>query len=367
MTTNQIYGIVNSTVSQSMGTEALTAIDERGLVAIGDAVLSSSTNTEAFLNTLVQRIGKVIFDSRTYTSKYSDMVMTEFEFGAIVQKIKVIMPEFIESEAYDLTDGTSVDQQIVSKPQVDQKLFVTRTPYSMMITIQRDTLKEAFLSEEGLGSFITSIYVQVENKIALRIDTMGRNCMANFIAMSEDEQTHYRLLTIYNEETGQSLTKADALQDIPFLKWVTAFINNISDYMEEYSTQYNIENQERFTPKEHQHLKVLTSFQRTLETQMQSGAYHDGYVKLNGFSKVNHFQSAQTPDSISVITSNGPTPVTDIIAVMYDSEALGIFNKEEAVETSPYNARGRYQNTFYHFKEMYFNDPSENFILFTLD
>ena len=60
---------------------------------MGDTVLSSSTNTEAFLNTLAQRIGRTILRFRDYRNKLGDMVLNDFEYGAILQKIKVMMPE----------------------------------------------------------------------------------------------------------------------------------------------------------------------------------------------------------------------------------------------------------------------------------
>ena len=60
MNTTQIYTLVNSITSQAMGA-ALASYDANGLISLGDAVLSSNTNTEAFLNTLVQRIGRTIF------------------------------------------------------------------------------------------------------------------------------------------------------------------------------------------------------------------------------------------------------------------------------------------------------------------
>ena len=60
METNQIYELVNDVAQQTMGESALTASDTASLVAMGNAILSSSTNTEAFIDTLVQRIGKII-------------------------------------------------------------------------------------------------------------------------------------------------------------------------------------------------------------------------------------------------------------------------------------------------------------------
>ena len=162
MTTNQIYTIVNSAVQQATGDTTLTAIDTQGLVSLGNVVLSSSTNTEAFLNTLAQRIGRTIYRFREYNNKFSDMIISDMEWGAILQKIKVNMPSATQDDMYNLTDGSSIDHYVVSKPNVTQKLFVTRTPYQFMITIQRDTLKEAFLSEEAWVHSFPSFMVRLE-------------------------------------------------------------------------------------------------------------------------------------------------------------------------------------------------------------
>ena len=45
---NQIYSIVNEAKNQSLGSKAVTVVDTSTLIALGDAVLSSDTNTDAF-------------------------------------------------------------------------------------------------------------------------------------------------------------------------------------------------------------------------------------------------------------------------------------------------------------------------------
>ena len=89
MNTNQIYGILNDVVAQGLGQTALATVNEQNLIALGDAVLSSTTNTEAFLNTLVQRIGRTIIRYRKYENKLRGMILDDMEYGAIVQKIRI--------------------------------------------------------------------------------------------------------------------------------------------------------------------------------------------------------------------------------------------------------------------------------------
>ena len=84
MDTTQIYGFLNDIVSQGIGIDALTVADEAGLIALGNTVLSSNSNTENFLNTLVQRIGRTIVRFRKYENKLSGLLLSDMEYGAIV-------------------------------------------------------------------------------------------------------------------------------------------------------------------------------------------------------------------------------------------------------------------------------------------
>ena len=48
MTTEQIYTVVNGAAAQALGTGAIAAVDTASFVSLGNSVLSSSVNTEAF-------------------------------------------------------------------------------------------------------------------------------------------------------------------------------------------------------------------------------------------------------------------------------------------------------------------------------
>ena len=232
MTTEQIYGLVNTVNAEAFGHSALTVTDTSSLISLGNTVLSSSTNTEAFLNTLAQRIGRTILCFREYRNKLGDMVLNDFEYGAILQKIKVMMPEAEADESYDLIDGNTVDHYVIAKPSVDQKLFVTRTPYQYHITIQRVHLKEAFLSAEAMGSFIGIIFGEVRNAVEIGLENLARVTLATAIAEYSTSR-EVTLVTDYNAEYGASLTAADALTDESFLRYAIMRMNNALDMIQD--------------------------------------------------------------------------------------------------------------------------------------
>lgn len=385
MDTNQIYTIVNEVNAEAFGSTDIDVIDAQGLVSLGDTVLSSSTNTEAFLNTLVQRIGRTIISFRQYRNKLSDMVLNDFEYGSILQKIRVHLTEAEADPAYDLTDGESVDPWTINKPDVEQKLFVTRTPYMFSVTIARKQLREAFLSEASMGAFIGAVFGQVRNSIEVSLESLGRACIANMIGEftpatpSGGEATtlnhEVALCTMYNTERGFESTDAGyvdedtALFDPEFLRYAVSVIKSYSDMFTDMSVLYNDGSIETFTPREDQRLKVLSRFERVLESVVQYSAFHDEMVSLSAYDTLNFWQSAQDPSYVMVERASDGAQVikTHIVAVLHDRDALGIYKRDEDVLTTPVNAKGLYYNTFYHQIELWFNDTSENFVYFTLN
>lgn len=365
MTTEQIYALVNSVNQQAFGSTALAVTDLQGLISLGNTVLSSSSNTECFLNTLAQRIGQTIVRYREYRNKLADMVLTDFQWGVILQKLYVFMPSAESDPMYGLTDGTSVDHYVVKKPVVDQKLFVTRTPYMFRVTIQRETLKEAFLSEAGMGSLISAIYGQVRNAIEVSLENLGRMTIAAGVAESSNE---IQLVTEYIAASGQSITAATALTDEGFLRFAVRRIKEVMDDFTDMSAMHNDGTLETFTPYEDQRIRIISKLERALETTVEWAAFNEQYVKLSGYTKLNFWQSELSPYSIDVKRPSDGTEVTidNLLAVVHDRDALGIYQEYEEILTTPLNAEGNYFNQFWHRKDARMVDTSENLVYFTL-
>ena len=57
----------------------------------------------------------------------------------------------------------------------------------------------------------------------------------------------------------------------------------------------------------------------------------------------------------------------NVVCLIHDRDAMGVYKIDERVATTPINAAGLYYNTYYHQKELRFIDRSENFICFTLN
>lgn len=376
MDTTQIYSIVNDAVAQAIGEDALASIDTKNLVSLGSVVLSSSTNTECFLNTLAQRIGKTIYRFRAYNNKFKDMIISDMQWGAIMSKLRVEMPEAVADPTYSITDGEAVDQWVVAKPKAHQKLFVSRTPYMFKITIQKVTLREAFLSPEAMGAFIALIFGEVRNSIEYSLEILGRLTLS--VAMSETSDSNSQrihLVTEYNTERGlegdDALTASTAIYNEDFLRYAIYRMNNIIDMIQDMSTQFCDGELPTFTNKENMRIRVLSAFQRRLETCVEYASFHDQFTSIDGaYNTINFWQAELTPSSIDILvrpSMGDRVQISNIIAEINDRDAFGIYQYDEEVNTTTLNAAARYYNQYWHELQNRFVDTGENMILFILD
>lgn len=381
----QIYTIVNEIASQAMGTTAITAVDNSSLIALGNTVLGSNETKNNFINTLTDRIGRTIVSYRAYHSHFPDFERDSIEWGNILQKLKIAMPEAEEDQSYNLVDGSSVDQYKINKAKVEQLLFTTETPWQTHITVHLEQLEKAFLNANAMGTFISGMFGEVQNRIELAMENLSMNCVNNYIAELELASTtspsrKIRLLTEYKDMTGvdHTTTPLNALDDEDFLKYFVRRVNSISTTME-YMTKgmFNsapdgsqVENNyTRHTPKSEQNLMLFIDLVNALKTNVNSKSFNMEQVAIDiPFKTVPFWQSMDTPTDIEVKTASGSSSTVGLVmGFLFDREALGTFKKKYKSLTSPVNAAGQYYNVFYHMITMYFNDLTENAVFFTLE
>lgn len=380
---NEVYAIVNAVHAMATGADEVAVIDTASFVDFGNNVLSSSDATETFLNTYLLRVATTYDTFRPYDGKLKDLMLSGDEWGAIVQKIDAEVPDFVSDETFEIEDGHSVDQYIVRKPVGRQKLFIKRSTYSNFITTAKKLLKGAFLSEAAFLSWARMVAGKMRNKIEFSTENLARLAIANYIAnMDEAQKVH--LLTNYNSESGLSLTADKALLDKDFLAYAAGEMELVSKRLRNLSVSYNAEEAERHTPAGEQRFLVFDKFQSRLQHVVQYQAYHKELVSLGEFIEVPYWQGEyemsddETPvrvdvrDTIKVTVDDGEggtdnVTVSGIMGFIFDKYALGAHRSEEETLTTPINARGRYYNTFHFAEQLWFNDLSENGVVFLLN
>lgn len=389
LTANQIYTIVNEVASQAMGSKTMAVVNNAGLVALGNTVLGSNETKNNFINALTDRIGRTIVSFRAYHSHFPDFERDAIEWGNILQKLKVAMPDAESDDSFNLADGKSVDQYKINKPKVNQLLFTNESPWQCHITVHLDELEKAFVDSSSMGAFISGMFGEVQNRIELAMENLSIDCVNNYMAEMIKRKVQrpsrvINLVTEYNSAMGLASTDAlkpqDALNTPAFLEYVVRRINTISSTMEYMTsgmfndtafaggdTQNAIYS--RHTPKSEQRMMLFIDLVNSLKTNINSKAFNMKEVSIDiPFQTVPFWQALKTPDAINIQPASGGTAIsqTNVMGILFDREAMGTFKNKYTSLTSPINAAGKYYNVFYHMIQMYYNDLTENAVVFLL-
>ena len=373
----QIYTLVNETAKESMGEKAIAVKDVSSLIALGDSVLSSASDTENFLNTLVDRIARTVFSVRRYETDTEGMVRHPFEFGCIVQKIYVDMPEAKQNNSWEIgKEGYTPVFAPVIKPTAKQKLFKGITTWEVDVTIPDYMLRTAFLNETSMATFIDAIFTAMDNMITLALENNANLTRASFIARKLKGGKPcgaINLLNEYNTLTSASLTVESAMMNAEFLAWASRAINLWVKRMSKMSVLFNEEGYKRHTPKDKIVVNLLQDFTSACDTFLGANTFHDELVKLPMYDSVAYWQGAgesfdfNDTSAIKVkIDESNTIEKKGIIGIVYDYEAMGVTLNERR-STSERNNHDEYTNYYNKANIGYFNDMSENGIVFYLE
>lgn len=376
--------VLNEIVAQATGKSPSAAIETASFVSVANT--ANGIATDALLGAITQVLSRTIFSIRPYSRKFKGLYMDSQRFGNHTRKLNIADSDWNKDLRYDLTDGQAVDDQIVRKPNVLQTNFYGQNIFERQVTIFKDQLNIALSSEEEFQRFITMVMTNASDQIEQAHESTARMTLANFIGgkVKGDTANVYKLVTIYNDVAGTALDTATVRKPenfVPFMKWAVGFIKTISDRMTERSQKFHInvtgKGISRHTPYSKQKLYLYSELLNDIDASVMTSIFNDEYLKFADHERVSYWQSIDSPDGINVkpayLQPSGTVKVeteelaqADIFGALFDEEAVGITTFGEWSAPSPFNARGGYSNIFWHFNDRYFNDFTENGVVFLL-
>lgn len=397
MEVKQIYTLINSVSKEVLGKTDIVQEDLTGIVDLGKEVFNQSA-VDNYVKSLVNHIGKVIFVNRPYAGKVPSVLMDAWEFGSVLEKISADVPEAEENDSWNLTDGTSYDQDVFHKPTVTAKFFNSKVTFEVPVSITERQVKESFSNAAQLNGFISMIYAAVEKSMTIKADALIMRTINNMIAETvlADAQAFgataagdmagadlssastarcVNLLKLYNDKTGASpkLTAAKAITDPDFIRFASYVMGTYADRLQSISTVFNVGGKERFTPKDMLHVVLLSDFAKAAQTYLYSDTFNRGDVLLPQAETVPFWQGSgqnyefASTGNINIKESGGKAvEISGVLGVMFDRDALGVCNLDRRVTTN-YNAKAEFFNNYYKFDAGYFNDTNENFVVFFIE
>ena len=383
MKVNQLYALINTVTVEVLGKGAIVKEDLSNVVSIGKA-LENADKIDNYVKKLVNHIGKVIFVNRLYAGNVPSVLMDSWEFGSILEKISVELPDAEMNASWTLEDRESYDPNVFYQPKVSAKFFNTKVTFEIPMSFTEMQVKESFSNAEQLNGFVSMLTTAIENSMTVKIDALIMRTISNFMGETvvdgltvegaiDPTATGVRavnLLKLYNETATTVLTKDNAIKNPEFIRFATYQISLYADRMTKISSLFNIEKRDRFTPDADRHVVLLSDFAKASETFLASITFNPDRVALPEHESVPFWQgSGETysfldTSKIDVKTSGGnEVSINGILGVIFDRNALGVTNLDRRVTTN-YNPKGEFYTNFYKFDAGYFNDLSENFVMF---
>lgn len=400
LTFDQLSTVLTAITNQATGVTNPAPVNTGSFVSIAQRALK--TGYDPLTTAISQVLSKTIFSVRPYTRKFKGLNVSNQRYGNHVRKLLTIDKPFEDDDRFKLVDGESIDQYKVNKPKVLQTNFYGAEIYQKSLTIFKDQLDCAFNSPDEFASFISMIMQNASDMIEQAHEETARATIANLVsgiyrtetgtgtgsdnlAKSNGGRRAVNLLALYNNQNGTTLKSNDIFKTANFegfVKFAFATINTIADLMTDRNTLFSSQLTDytviRHTPKSKMKFYLYTDLVNKINSEVYSSIFNPDFLKAVDFESVNFWQSPLEPSVINtkpsllekdgaVIIAGTQVNMRNVIGVLFDEEAAGYTTINEWAQPSPFNARGGYYNQFWHFTDRYWNDFTENAVIFYIE
>lgn len=329
--------------------------------AIGAILMDYSAIRNEFLSALINRIGLVLVKSKMYNNPWRAFKQGELEFGETIEEIFVSI-----SQAFEFSPEKA-ETNIFARniPDVRSAFHTLNYRKFYKQTIQREQLKQAFMSLDG-----------VTNLIAKIVEGM-------YSAASYDEFLMMKYLLVRELLDGRlypvALTIPAGATEAEAVKQITTRVQEVSTDFTFMKSKYNVAAVPNYSPQDEQIIIMTSRFNARMNVEVLAAAFNLSYtdflaqrVLIDSFSDFdedrlnNLFKDADGNyfDGYTPLTADEKTALDSIECVLVDKKYFMIF--DNLVEfTENFNGEGLYWNYWLHLWKTFSVSPFENAAFFT--
>ena len=154
MNVKQVATILNTISTELLGKAAILTEDLSDVVSIGQNLMSVA-GVENFTKAANDVIGKIIFVDRVYQGRVPSLLVDGWEYGSIVEKLMMDLPDAQDNESWNLVPGASYDPHIFYRPAVQATCWNDRDTFEIPISLAERQSKSAFNSGDQLNMFFS--------------------------------------------------------------------------------------------------------------------------------------------------------------------------------------------------------------------
>lgn len=391
LTYNAIGTLVSQIVSQATGKAAIMPTNTSDFVAVANTGLLAGYDN--LMGAISQVLSRTIISNRPYTRHFQGLESDSIRWGNHVRKISYVDRDWEDGSRLPITNGVAVDDQAPTLDEVLQTNFYGQNDYEIPWTLFSNQLDVAFKGPDEFAAFISGKLQNISDMVEQKHESLARMALANLIigiidSSNTDQIVH--LVTEYNTFVGNSpaktLTELRASDEYPaFMKWVYGRIAQVAAMLTERSVVYHAnvttpvdKTLARHTPYSKQNMYLLSSDRFYMESRVLADTFHDNYLAMSDTEILNFWQDIKSPDTIealathmdtdgSLVTPGTATSQSNVFGIIADVEACGYTICNQRSTSAAYNGKGEYQNFWLKFTDRYWNDFTENAVVFLMD
>ena len=326
--------------------------DADSIRTIGAIIMDHPELQNEFLSALVNRIGRVLITSKSYSNPWEMFKKGMLEFGESIEEV------FVDIAKPFQFDPAVAETNIFKreKPDVKSAFHIMNYQKFYKTTVQNDQLKQAFLSWQGITDLIAKI-----------VDAM-------YTGANYDEFLTMKYMLARNMLNGNLYPEEIAdYSDVANMKSVISTVKGISNSLEFLSTEYNRAGVHTTSKKDEQYIIVNAKFDAKMDVEVLASAFNMSKTEFVGrrvlvdsFGKLDNERLAELfeddPNYVE-LTAEEIEALDNIPAVLVDKDWFMIFDNYMNF-TEQYNGEGLYWNYWYHVWKTFSVSPFANAIMF---
>lgn len=346
---DQVPAAINEGQVLSDGTVATREMALGTLRQIGDVITTFQPLANAFLSALVNRIGRVIINSKMYSNPWAGFKRGLLEYGETIEELFVNIVQ-----AQDFDPETAENEVFKRKiPDVRSAFHTMNYQKFYKTTVSNDQLRQAFLSFEGIS------------------DLIGKITEALYTSANYDEFLVMKYMLCYAMEHGAFHPVTIAQPTAANSNSVVTTLKATSEKLQFLSADYNQAGVYNHTPKGDQYFIMTADFSSIVDVETLARAFNIDKVTLMGHTVIIDqftFTTSETARLQELLGTQYTALTTSLFAdvpcVCVDRDFFMIFDNFQNM-TEQYNGEGLYWNYWLHQWKTFSTSPFANAVIFT--
>lgn len=319
---------------------------------IGAVLMQSVDLRNEFLTNLVNRIGKVIITSKLYRNPWSVFKKGELELGETVEEI------FVGLAKAAVYDPAVAKDKVFARtiPDVRAAFHVRNCELHYDVTVQREDIKKAFVTMEGVVDLITRIIEQVYTAAEYDEFNIMKYLLACHII---DGNIAVQVIPTPNSESN--------------IKEGIIAVKTVSNDMTYLKGNYNMAGVKTHSTHDEQYFIVSAAFEARMDVDVLAAAFNMDKaeylahrVPVDDFSAIDMTRISEIfddDDTFREFSENDLALLASVCGVLVDRDFFQIYDNLNEMEEIR-NPLGLYTNYFYHHWSIYSVSPFSNACVF---